>query len=450
MKKALLLLLIGCMPLFAFAQHEHYRHDEKAEQDTLSKRQKYDKSDAIPMVMGVMSNAFSRNLPMSRNGSGTGWLPDYSPMEGYMFHTSKWMYMIHGSLYLQYNNQDFTNEGARGSHKIDAPNWFMGMGQTHIGKRGQINFSAMLSLDPLTVGGSGYPLLFQSGETWKGVPLVDHQHPHDLFSELSAAYSYMFSKNTDAFIYIGYPGEPALGPVAFMHRPSAAYNPDAPIGHHWQDATHITFGVTTLGFRYKNFKLEGSNFTGREPDENRYDFDKPRFNSWSARVSYNPGPAWALQVSRGWINDVHETGHREDLIRTTASVIHSLPLSPHSSINSTMVWGYNNPEGGHLSGNSFLMESALNLRNLTLYGKYEFVQKSVEELVLNEATYGDDILFPINAVTLGIQQKIIAHWQTTLSAGIQGTWYKTPDKLTNLYGHNPMAFEIYIRIHPEK
>src|SRR5690606_17825074 len=112
------------------------------------------------------------------------------------------------------------------------------------------------------------------------VPLVDHQHPHDLFSELSVAYTYMISDDVDVFAYLGYPGEPAFGPVAFMHRPSSLYNPDAPISHHWQDATHILFGVGTLGFRYKAFKMDGSLFTGTEPDEDRYNFDTPRFNSW--------------------------------------------------------------------------------------------------------------------------------------------------------------------------
>jgi hypothetical protein len=306
----------------------------------------------------------------------------------------------------------------------------------------------MLSLDPLTVGGAGYPLLFQSGESWKGVPLVDHQHPHDLFSELSVGYSYMFSKDMDAFIYLGYPGEPALGPVAFMHRPSALYNPDAPISHHWQDATHITFGVTTIGFRYKNFKIEGSNFTGREPDEDRYGFDKPRFNSWSARLSYNPSPAWALQVSRARIKDVHGIGPREDMNRTTASAIHSVSLGANKMLNSTVVWGFNQPLDHHSSSHSFLLESALQVNQTAIYGKYEFVQKSTEDLVLDEEIYGHGELFPINAVTLGVQQKLISHWNTNLAAGLQGTWYKTPSALENIYGRNPFAFEVYLRIYP--
>nr|WKN38613.1 hypothetical protein K4G66_07845 [Tunicatimonas sp. TK19036] len=399
--------------------------------------------------MGVpMSHAFSRNLPMNRNGSGTGWLPDASPMYGYMLHTNRWMYMIHGNLFLRYNNQDISGQGDRGGDKFDAPNWVMGMGQTQVGKRGLFRFSAMLSLDPLTVGGEGYPLLYQSGETWEGEPLVDRQHPHDLFSELSVGYTHMFSKDVDAFAYLGYPGEPAFGPVAFMHRVSSLYNPDAPIGHHWQDATHITFGVGTLGVRYKQLKLEGSVFTGREPDEDRYDLDRPRFDSWSTRLSYNPAPAWALQVSKAWVKDVHGLGPREDVNKTTASAIHSLRLGTGTFLNSTAVWGYNKAQGHHDPQSSFLLESALTAHSTTVYGKYEWVEKSMEDLLLNEEIYGHGALFPVHAISLGVQQNLAEILHTNVALGAQGTWYQSPSPLEDLYGSHPLALQVYLRLYP--
>lgn len=449
-RKITLLAATGLIPYLAFAQHDHHHMMDDTTMQSMDTSGGMKGHEHMHMEMDNMSSAFSRNLPMNRNGSGTGWLPDNAPMNGYMIHSNKWMYMIHGNIFLNYDNQNFNHEGKRGGHKIDAPNWIMGMGQTAIGSRGLFHFSMMLSLDPLTVGGGGYPLLFQSGETWKGVPLVDHQHPHDLFSELSVSYSHMFTKDMDAFIYVGYPGEPALGPVAFMHRPSSLYNPDAPISHHWQDATHITFGVTTIGLRYKNFKVEGSNFTGREPDEDRYNFDKPRFDSWSARLSYNPSPSWALQVSKGWIKDVHSIGAREDVRRTTASAIHAVKLNPKTTVNSTAVWGYNRPSGHHRSSSSFLLESALQWNSTAFYGKYEYVQKSTEELVLDENIFDHNQLFPVNGITMGIQQKILQQWKTNFSAGAQITWYKTPDGLVNLYGKNPLALEIYLRIYPQR
>lgn len=394
-----------------------------------------------------MSSAFSQNLPMNRNGSGTGWLPDASPMYGYMLHAEKWMYMFHGNVFLRYNKQDVGDRGTRGGGKFDAPNWFMGMGQRRVGSGGMFRFSAMLTLDPLTVGGEGYPLLFQSGESWEGKPLVDRQHPHDLFSELSVAYAHQLSDDSDVFAYLGYPGEPAFGPVAFMHRVSSLNNPDAPIGHHWQDATHITFGVGTLGLRYKTLKLEGSVFTGREPNEERYGFDTPRFDSWSTRLSYNPSPAWALQLSQAWVKDVHEIGPREDVNKTSASVINALHLGAKSTLNSTAVWGYNKG-GHHAAQHSFLLESALNLNTTTLYGKYEWVEKSVEDLLLEEETFGHGKIYQINAISLGLQQQLFQLARTNVALGAQGSWYKTPEGLEELYGKNPVALEVYLRVSP--
>lgn len=420
--------------------HENHQNMEMHDMEQMQH------SEDVPM-----SHGFSLNLSMNRNGSGTSWLPDNAPMFGYMLHSKKWMYMIHGNIFLTYNQQDVTDVGTRGNDKFYAPNWVMAMGQTKVGERGLFRFSAMLSLDPMTIGGSGYPLLFQSGETWNGLPLVDHQHPHDLFSELSVAYTHMLSEDADVFVYLGYPGEPAFGPVAFMHRPSSLYNPNAPISHHWQDATHILFGVSTLGFRYKDFKLEGSLFTGTEPDEDRYNFDKPRFNSWSSRLSYNPSPSLALQVSQAWIKDAHATGPREDVNKTTASAIHSINWGSDNSLNTTAVWGYNSTVRGHHSdSHSMLMESALTLNNTAIYGKYEWVEKSTGDLLLDESNYAHGALFSINAFTLGVQQNLVSALKTNITVGVQGSLYVAPDELDPEYGDSPIGLQVYLRIYPEK
>ena len=181
--------------------------------------------------------------PMSREGSGTSWIPDSSPMYGRMFMFGENMLMLHGAIFPRYTNVSTR----RGDDRIDAPNWFMAMFSHPLGDSTQFGSRLMMSLDPLTEGGRGYPLLFQTGEAWNGEALHDRQHPHDLFDELSFSLSQKFEHDLSAYIYFGYPGEPALGPPAFMHRPSAMDDPDAPIGHHWQDSTHITFGVATLG-----------------------------------------------------------------------------------------------------------------------------------------------------------------------------------------------------------
>ena len=400
------------------------------------------------MPMGNMSHSFSLNLPMTRNGSGTGWSPDAAPMYGQMYHSQNWMYMLHYNLFIRYNKQDLTDKGSRGDEMVDAPNWLMFMGQRQVGEKGLFRFGTMFSLDAVVTGQEGYPLLFQSGESAHGQPLVDRQHPHDLFSELSVAYSYALSKKTDVFAYIGYPGEPALGPVAFMHRASAMDNPDAPISHHWIDATHITFGVATLGVRFGQFKLEGSSFTGREPDENRYDFDKPRFDSWSGRLSFNPSKNWAFQVSHGYIKSPEASHPDENVHRTTASAEYALDLGNNHNLNATAVWGMNKQKdenGEHAA----LLEAAYRLNKLALYGKYEFVQKSTHELNLDEDVYGD-ALFNVNAFTVGANYDLLQLHKTRVAVGSHFTFYNEPSKLYSLYGKNPLALELYLRIYPSR
>jgi hypothetical protein len=445
---AVVAILLIATTMRVLAQHEHHPKPTE-EKKTMSKENDMNHEDMNhdmdTTAMPPMSHAFSLNLPMTRNGSGTGWLPDASPMYGYMLHAKKWMYMIHGNIFIRYNNQDIRNQGSRGDAKVDAPNWFMAMGQRKIGTKGLFHFNAMFSLDPL-FGGDGYPLLFQTGEAYHGRPLVDRQHPHDLFSELSVAYTRSFTKDFDAFVYFGYPGEPALGPVAFMHRPSTLNNPDATLGHHWSDATHITFGVATLGFRYKIFKIDGSLFTGREPNEERYDFDKPRFDSYAYRLTVNPTRTLSMQVSKAFINSPEALSPDEDIDRTTASVTHVLPFSGENHfLTSTFVWGYNDSDGNH-DENSFTLESNLQLDKLAVYGKFENIDKSAEELVLDQ--FEQNTIFNISAVTLGINYTIIRQMKTNLAIGAQGSVFIADGALDAIYGDNPMSAEVYVRISP--
>jgi hypothetical protein len=425
------------------AQHQHHEMDR----DTTGHTAHRDRDIAKPHDMGSvpMSHAFSLNLSMNRNGSGTGWLPDEAPMYGYMLHSKKWMYMIHGNVFLRYNNQDVGSKGIRGDSKVDAPNWFMAMGQRKVGGQGLFRFSAMLSLDPL-FGGEGYPLLFQTGETYQGQPLVDRQHPHNLFSELSIAYTQSFSKDVDAFIYLAYPGEPALGPIAFMHRPSSFNITDSPLGHHWQDATHITFGVATLGFRYRIFKVDGSLFTGREPGEARYGFDRARFDSYAYRVTANPSRQLSLQVSKAFIKSPEAVDADEDVNRTTASVIHALPLgAENKSLNSALIWGYNDSGENHQE-NSFTLESNLQLDRFAVYGRYEYIEKSAEELLLEQFEAHE--LFEIRALTIGVNYTVLREWNTNFSLGAQGSLYAAGSELDPIYGNNPTSLQVYLRMSP--
>jgi hypothetical protein len=395
-----------------------------------------------------MCHLYSLNLPMSRNGSGTGWQPDSSPMYGYMVHTSRWMLMFHGSIFLRYVKQDVLGDGGRGDQAVSAPNWVMGMAQRKLGGKGLLALNLMLSLDPLTESADGYPLLFQSGETFEGKPLIDRQHPHDLFSGLSAAYTQSFTKDIDLTIYAGYPGEPALGPTAFMHRASALNNPEATLGHHWSDATHITFGVGTLGFRFKWLKAEGSIFTGREPDEKRYSFDKPLFDSYSYRVSFNPGcKRLSLQFSQGFLHSPEALEPAENMVRTTASGTHTIRFKRKEEgwLSSTLAWGMNDHRDGHKLQHAVLLESNFQWGRWALYDRYEWVQKSPHELDIHDTNHDP---YHIHALTLGSNVRILEVIKTSLAIGVQFTINMPDARLKPIYGNLPLAAQVYLHIMP--
>jgi Heavy metal binding domain len=383
--------------------------------------------------------------PMSREGSGTSWLPDSSPMYGRMFMFGEDMLMLHGAIFPRYTNVSTR----RGDDRIDAPNWFMAMYSHPLGDSTQFGARLMMSLDPLTEGGRGYPLLFQSGESWNGEPLHDRQHPHDLFDELSFSLSQKFDHDLSAYAYFGYPGEPALGPPTFMHRPSAMDDPDAPIGHHWQDSTHVTFGVATAGLVWNSFggiKIEGSIFTGREPDEDRYNFDQPEFDSYSGRLSWNPTQNLALQVSFGYIKSPEAIDPELNRHRTTASAIYNLPLGNDSNWSNSFVWGQNN-DTGQGKTQSFLVESDYQRGRNTLYFRWEHVEKSGEELVLNPAA--DTRVFPVSAYTLGYVRDLSHGNGLDIGLGTQFTINNRPDTLDRYYGDDlGYAFEFFLRIRP--
>jgi hypothetical protein len=380
--------------------------------------------------------------PMSREGSGTSWLPDSSPMYARMFMFDDNMLMLHGAIFPRYTNVSTR----RGDDRIDAPNWIMAMYSHPLGDSAQIGGRLMMSLDPLTEGGRGYPLLFQSGESWHDEPLHDRQHPHDLFDELSLSLSQKFDHDFSAYLYFGYPGEPALGPPTFMHRPSAMDDPDAPLGHHWQDSTHVTFGVATGGLVWRNVKVEGSIFTGREPDEDRYDFDQPEFDSYSGRLSWNPTRNLALQVSYGYIHSPEALEPELNRHRTTASAIYNLPLGHDTNWSNSFVWGQNH-DTGEGKTQSFLVESNYQRGRDTVYFRWERVEKSGHELVLNPAA--DTRIFPVGAYTLGYVRDLTHGNGLDIGLGTQFTINNRPDTLDRYYGDGlGYAFQFFLRIRP--
>jgi len=447
------------VPLYLVAQ-DHQHHEMRMDSTMRMDHKNMPADTSMKMEHGKMSmdstrmnmpSAFSRNLPMNVNGSGTSWHPKNSPMYMNMFHKNGWNFMLHYGIFLTYSNQNVNGApGKRGDASFNAPNWIMLMATRRVGKRGLFMVRGMISGDPFTVGGQGYPLLFQTGESWKGKPLIDHQHPHDLISELAIGYSHAFNSNIDLYGYVGMPGEPSIGPPAFMHRPSALNIPTAPVSHHWQDATHITFGVATLGFRYKNIKVEGSTFTGREPNENRYNFDKPRFDSYSGRISFNPVKSLAFQTSYAYLKSPEGLFQEQDIERYTASLLHNYWFNEKKVISTSLVWGMNryHDQGAISIGHSVVLESNLQTQWYSYFTRLEFVQKDNHEL---EISSGDEHRNNnIGVFAVGASRYISKNNYFWLDLGVMGTAYAFSSELDPYYGKHPYSIQVFLRIVPPR
>jgi hypothetical protein len=387
----------------------------------------------------LMQNSMSEGIYPGKSifieASGTSWLPQSSATGMTMAHSGDWMLMAHGNVYVRYTNQG----GKRGSDQLSIPNWFMVSARRDISENQNIVFRGMLSFDRLFDGGNGYPLLLQSGETWNGESLYDRQHPHDLFAEVSATYGYSFAEETGAVIYFAFPGEPALGPPAFMHRPAAQFNPDAPIGHHWQDATHISFGVATTGFVFGPIKLEGSVFNGREPDENRYNFDSPRYDSYSGRVSYNLGDDFSLQMSYGFLRNPE--GHGDDVNRVSTSVLYSTVIDGTEIIHASAIFGQNSEH--HMTVRSYLLELTYITGDVGLYGRHESIEKPRSDLGIMVEKERKELL---HQITAGANTRIAQYANHAIRAGVQGTISVVTAFLEPLYGKNPVSYQIYLQL----
>jgi hypothetical protein len=385
-------------------------------------------------------------IPMERMGSGTTWIPDAVILPSRHFMAAGWMVMVHGFLFGQYDWQG----GPRGTDQWGSLNWAMVMADRPFAG-GRIQFRFMPSLDPWTVGKCGYPLLLQSGETCGGRPLVDRQHPHDFFMELGALFEREITSRTGMLLYVAPAGEPALGPVAFMHRPSAMDEPQAPLGHHWQDATHISFGVLTAGIFTRTLRLEASVFNGTEPDESRWNFDPIELNSWSGRVTMNPTRNWSFTAGYGWLENPERADPPEATRRVVVSALHGRELGdramPHGQWASAFVLGINSGEG-HGTTYSVLGESEVVFRTMnTLTMRAEFVQKSDHELDLEGVS--DEGLFNVGALSLGYIRELARGKGMTLGFGARGTVNVVPGALGAIYGsRTPVGGMVFLRLRP--
>jgi hypothetical protein len=382
-------------------------------------------------------------MPAEHAASGTSVNPRSSPMDMIHKRAGAWTFMFHGIAFFAEEQQT----GPRGGDKFFAPNWFMATAGHAMG-RGTVEFRSMLSLDPATITERRYPLLFQTGETAFGKSIVDGQHPHDLFMELSARYTRPLTDATSLVLYFAPVGDPALGPVAFPHRVSATELPQATLAHHLQDSTHIANEVLTAALVRRSFRIEASGFHGAEPNENRWNIDYGMIDSWSTRLTWTPGDNWMAQASVGRLTRP-EAAEPGDVVRSTASVTYNRPLAA-GNWASSVIWGRNHKTVEQHNLNSYLAESVVQFRHRHyVTGRFELVDK--DELFNNqpavrehlEATAGST--FRIAAYTLGYTRDVnLVPWLVT---GIGGnfTVYRVPAAIQPYYGAHPAGFLFFLR-----
>ena len=328
------------------------------------------------MVMEEQAQAsFIESIP-HHSTSGTDAEPTSTPAEMLMVSRGAWHLMLHGEAFLNATQQS----GPRGADKVFSTDWLMGMAQRGAGP-GKLTLRLMLSLDPATVSERRYPELFQEGETAFGRPIVDGQHPHDFFMEMAALYDYKLAEHTLLSFYAAPVGDPAMGPAAYPHRASAAENPLAPLGHHLQDSTHIVSDVVTMGLTHGFVRVEASGFHGREPDEGRWNIDQGAIDSWSTRVTVNPGKNWSLQYSVAGLHSPEALAPEEDIRRMTASVSYNRPL-PGGNWASMLAWGRNSSLNERNIGNGYLLESTLRFaRKNAVWARLENVDRTTNLLL---------------------------------------------------------------------
>lgn len=415
-------------------------------------------------VQNVAGSEQMPGMPMSRGGSmsrqpgsfiqeildhdtsGTSAEPNSTPIPMLMKQTGPWMLMFHANVFVL----DEQQSSPRGADRFFSTSWFMPMAQRRLA-RGVFTGRMMLSAEPATITDRRYPLLFQQGETAYGVPIADGQHPHNLFMEIAAIYDVKLGTNSLVSFYLAPVGDPAIGPTAYPHRASAFEDPVATLGHHQEDSTHISDDVITVGFTRRIARIEASGFHGREPDENRWTITQGSIDSWSTRLTVQPGKNWSGQYSYARIAGPEALFPSENQERMTASVMYNRPVH-FGNWSSTLLWGRTRSLEDNAIFNSYLFESTVQFRrNNSIWTRIESVERS-NELILGAnplpAGFLEEPIGHVQAYTLGYDRDIHLAPHLASAIGIQATTYGVPSILQPIYGTHPAGVAVFIRLRP--
>ncbi len=392
------------------------------------------------MNMGGPAAGLTDNV-LRHTTSGTSLEPDSTAPSMLMQMHRNWMLMLHGQASVVEQQQT----GPRGHDKLYSANWIMPMAQRNF-KSGELTLRTMLSLEPATISGRYYPELFQQGETAFGKPIVDGQHPHNLFMEIAALYDQKVGDHALLSLYVAPVGDPALGPVAFPHRASAAEDPLAPLGHHLEDSTHIADEVLTAGFTLRKIHVEASGFHGREPDENRWHIEVGGLDSWSTRLTIAPVKNWVGQYSIGHLHSPEALHSTEDVLRQTASITYHHAWQA-GTLDALALWGRNHTIASAENANGYLFEATAHLHDRhAVWTRIENVDRTTD-LLGSSAPPEESVIGRVQAYTGGYTHRLYTNQWMTSELGAQSTFYTTPASLRTLYGDHPAGVAVVLNLH---
>jgi len=407
--------------------------------------------------------------------SGTSVEPRTTSESAPMIHKplGNWTFMFHANAFAV----DVQQTGLRGRDKFFSSNWLMPALSRQFGRH-SVTLRTMLSLEPATITKRKYPLLFQTGETAYGLSIIDGQHPHDLFMEIAGRYEVKLGERSQIFVYGGPIAEAALGPTAFPHRASASENPLAPLGHHQQDSTHIATNVITLGIVKGPVQIEGSTFHGREPNENRWNIDYGKPDSFATRLTVAPYKNVTAQISTARMNNPEAVDANLDIVRTTASLHHDIEFAS-GHVSSSLIWGRNKilKNGSRRIFNAYGLEVTTKfLRRNWIWTRIENVDRDRTLLPValppscllcgilgfGDAAADHRVLGPggvpvvvkedpigrVQAYTFGYEREIPSPSWVSVGLGVQATGYKLAPSLKPVYGNHPATFAFFLRFRP--
>jgi len=395
---------------------------------------------ALPQSMGGPTDSLTQNI-LRHTTSGTSLEPDSTAPPMLMEMRRNWMFMLHGQASIAEQQQT----GPRGADKVFSTNWIMPMAQRD-SATSEVTLRVMLSLEPATISGRYYPELFQQGEIAFGKPIVDGQHPHNLFMEIAALYDRKLGENGLLSLYLAPVGDPALGPVAFPHRASAAEDPLAPLGHHLEDSTHIADEVLSGGATWRKLRVEASGFHGREPGEDRWILQVGGMDSWSTRLTLAPAKDWVGQYSAGHLHSPEAQHPQEDVLRQTASIAYHHQWQS-ATLDALGLWGRNHTIDSPTNANGYLFEATAHMRDRhSIWTRIENVDRTTD-LLGAAAPPRETMIGRVQAYTGGYAHRLFRSNWSMGELGAQATLYDTPNPLRSLYGEHPFGVAAVINIH---